>query len=566
MSIAATTAASAARTAATVGGTVVYATSTVVGGYEGAKATLKSVGGDVVLTGASALADRAVAVLPPEATAKAEASAAAASVAAAAALDRALASRDAGAAAGTAAVVNSLNALFAKLPPAQQNAWVGQRARLVQQAELAKAKALDLSEPLMDKALEKLGVAVKRAAGGERDMPRLLVRLSECAVDSIWPDVRVELKEKLQGLVLKTKVDDDDAADNGSGVCASGLPPWWSPARWRAWFLHHYLPHDKGPWTSLRRDPVHALLTLVTLVPVFGVRFAFHALLLALLALPGGRDLDEFQLVKFVLKFKGTQFLSGGLILALQGALSLYQITTFTDASSSSDGGGGGVYDGPLSRALATRAPGVGEGFFLGTLDFAGGVVLGWAALVLLPCSQRLGAKATLAETAAARRDRERDAAAKAASTCGCVGRRGGRLAGMLKVDVGCFCVALLALVCVCALNGFALGSWQAATTLFWCRTLYSLSTAPFFAFMLPVLSSVLTHARPTGFNRYGRCVPFRLPPLPASPPSSHLTAFTAARWPAGQARAQELEAALAVGVTTSGPDRQAGANGDMLI
>jgi hypothetical protein len=86
----------------------------------------------------------------------------------------------------------------------------------------------------------------------------------------------------------------------------------------------------------------------------------------------------------------------------------------------------------------------------------------------------------------------------------------------MLKFDVACFAVCLAFYAAVVIANGVALTSWQAASTMFWCRALYSLSTAPFFAFTLPVLSGVLTHSRPTGFNRYGRCVPFKLPPLMA--------------------------------------------------
>ena len=63
------------------------------------------------------------------------------------------------------------------------------------------------------------------------------------------------------------------------------------------------------------------------------------------------------------------------------------------------------------------------------------------------------------------------------------------------------------------ALGGFGASSWKASACLFWVRVLYSLTTVPFFLFTLPVLSTVLTHAKPTGFNRFGSCVPFKVQP-----------------------------------------------------
>jgi hypothetical protein len=50
---------------------------------------------------------------------------------------------------------------------------------------------------------------------------------------------------------------------------------------------------------------------------------------------------------------------------------------------------------------------------------------------------------------------------------------------------------------------------WCTASTLFWCRVCYSLTTFSFFFFFftVPFLSKVLT---PTGFNALGQCAPFR--------------------------------------------------------
>ena len=45
----------------------------------------------------------------------------------------------------------------------------------------------------------------------------------------------------------------------------------------------------------------------------------------------------------------------------------------------------------------------------------------------------------------------------------------------------------------------------------FWGQVLYSLCAFPFAVFKLPVLGAVLTHARATGYDRRGACVPFKL-------------------------------------------------------
>ena len=142
----------------------------------------------------------------------------------------------------------------------------------------------------------------------ERDMPRAYKRVIEKAVDALWPEVRVELKAGLVDFVLKEHAFGTGAESHPSGaagspgsgraVAASGMPPLYSPRRWRAFFLHHFLPHDKGGWTKLRRDPWFGALALLTMVPVYGVRVAFHAVLLLCLAVPGAH-LDEFQLVRF---------------------------------------------------------------------------------------------------------------------------------------------------------------------------------------------------------------------------------------------------------------------------
>ena len=46
-------------------------------------------------------------------------------------------------------------------------------------------------------------------------------------------------------------------------------------------------------------------------------------------------------------------------------------------------------------------------------------------------------------------------------------------------------------------------------SALVWARTLYALMALPFALFTLPLLSAVMNHAKPTAYDRYGRCRPY---------------------------------------------------------
>jgi len=45
-------------------------------------------------------------------------------------------------------------------------------------------------------------------------------------------------------------------------------------------------------------------------------------------------------------------------------------------------------------------------------------------------------------------------------------------------------------------------------TDLFWAKTLYGLFSLPFLIFLVPLLATLLTHAKTTGYAPSGKCVP----------------------------------------------------------
>ena len=267
------------------------------------------------------------------------------------------------------------------------------------------------------------------------------------------------------------------------------MPPWYHPLHWRAFLVYHHLPCDKGEWIKLRRDPFYFLMEIVCMTPVFGIRHFFFALLLVLLLVPRA-EMDQFQLTAYVLKFKGTQFFAGGILLAIQGGLSLYDMTTFeSDPIETHD-------------ALEVEAPGVGEGTILETFDLAGSVLLGWVALLALPYAGMKGARVAVVETKATQ---ERDKSYSEGAS---------HLRKLLMYDVFMFGATICMFFVLTEEGSFKVNTedWRTASTLFWCRVCYSLTTFPFFFFTLPFLSKVLTHAEPTGFNALGQCVPFQIP------------------------------------------------------
>merc|ERR1712187_396163 len=64
----------------------------------------------------------------------------------------------------------------------------------------------------------------------------------------------------------------------------------------------------------------------------------------------------------------------------------------------------------------------------------------------------------------------------------------------------------------VCFLTIFGIVLWMNASIspearelqdlVIWGKTMYALTAAPFIIFQIPVLSNILTHAKPTGYNR----------------------------------------------------------------
>lgn len=89
----------------------------------------------------------------------------------------------------------------------------------------------------------------------------------------------------------------------------------------RASVLYHYLPYDRSIFGQLK-DPMFWALTVISLVPMYGIRVTFFAFVLVLLI--SEPPPDEYQLVNYILGFKGSQFIANGMIQSLVAAIRYY--------------------------------------------------------------------------------------------------------------------------------------------------------------------------------------------------------------------------------------------------
>jgi len=126
-------------------------------------------------------------------------------------------------------------------------------------------------------------------------------------------------------------------------------------------------PYDKTIWGKLR-DPVWLLLTMITLIPVSGISPLMYLFIFLLID-----KSDEFQIIAFILQFKGTQFISHGILRTFIGFFLF--ISCVTAKSKTSD------------HSCDEDGPGMAGNFVMILGGFLLQLVLVWAAFLFLPCS-----------------------------------------------------------------------------------------------------------------------------------------------------------------------------------
>lgn len=330
-----------------------------------------------------------------------------------------------------------------------------------------KGKIQTLAEKLVDKL-----PGVAKGLLEDPEMPRCVSRGKDRLIDNVWPDMREEILWEVTVLLDGQR---SDAQEERKGVDC-----------FRAFFRYHLMPFDKGFWGQLK-DPVQLCFRLFTMIPVYGAsQFCFLFVFLVM------DKSDEFQLLNFILGFKGTQFISMGLIRAVTGFFMFMMCVTAPaneDDHKCEDSGPGNK-----GAMLITSA-----GLFLQ-------ILLVWIAFVLLRCSVEKGR--TQLQGHVENRNGQEGSASYA----------GGYIRYFLWYDLAVFCLCLILPLYCLAKRPVATeesDDWVLAHTIFAAQILYGMCSAPFFLFTLPGLQRVLTHAMPTGYDRSGRCRKFQRPKPP---------------------------------------------------
>jgi len=167
---------------------------------------------------------------------------------------------------------------------------------------------------ILDRALDYTGNVVKGHVK-DPEMPKWVQNGVDNVVDSFWPDVKEEAKMKvLSGTHAMVPI-------------VEGERPSCCPNPYyviRAYFLYHMFPSDKTMWGSFK-DPVWWAFTLIALVPVFGISQMFYFIVFFLIDWA-----DEYQIVRFILGFKGLSFVTTGVLPALIASVQYYICTAHT--------------------------------------------------------------------------------------------------------------------------------------------------------------------------------------------------------------------------------------------
>mmetsp|Transcript_44130 Transcript_44130/g.116758 ORF Transcript_44130/g.116758 Transcript_44130/m.116758 type:complete len:790 (+) Transcript_44130:117-2486(+) len=351
------------------------------------------------------------------------------------------------------------------------------------------------SAPVLKRTLGDLGDVLKENATADPDMWTWVRPLIRTIISSLWEDIEMEIEAGLKIAVLKKpELETEKERRSHDPALARGLR--WMGLKIRAFVLSHYLPHNKSIFGRFK-DPIYLLMVASTMLPVFGIRVFFFSAILVMLLFPGPPD--EFQLINFILIFKGTQFFTTGVILGYFGAISYYACYLF-----------GGD---DLRECIDTQGPGAKDWLSSLLFDYVGSMCLVWIAFLALPLSKRhWHSHYVLGSSTPVEKPPE--------VYCFClkgVPGRGGRLRRLLRYDLAMFLFSSLIFLPVYLAGEHNLEPshrtfTRAKQTIFWCRILYSIFSLPFVIFVIPGLGRVLTHSVTTGYDSTGACLEFAFP------------------------------------------------------
>lgn len=334
------------------------------------------------------------------------------------------------------------------------------------------------------------------------DMPDCVANFIDELVDSIWPDVKIEVKDKLLTGLGPTQ------------LLEHGDPPsccTWLPAKIR----YVLFPYDKSIWGQMK-NPFWWLFLLASLVPRYGIGQISYIIIFFFLDCS-----DEFQLFQYIINFKALQFVTLGVLSAVIGAVQYYICTTTVPMSCEDYA--------PMEELWSIAI------FFIQ-------VVMVWIAFILMAYSKKKGGahylltqEAKAAQMRTVHTAEQRKAALERISTTDEIlttmaveneeelkNRTRARMRGYLIYDLLCFLLCLglglwmafgnlmdsSANVDIHDADTIKKDNWKFVMSLYWIKALFGFLSFPFALLKIPVITSFLSHAKPTGYNPYGNTVP----------------------------------------------------------
>mmetsp|Transcript_12926 Transcript_12926/g.29348 ORF Transcript_12926/g.29348 Transcript_12926/m.29348 type:complete len:481 (+) Transcript_12926:138-1580(+) len=291
------------------------------------------------------------------------------------------------------------------------------------------------------------------------DMPRFVSSGKDRLIDMAWPDIREEIMWEVAVRLDRDKLTTND--DKPKPDCV------------RAFLRYHTQPYDKSIWGTVR-DPIYTGFLLLSCLPVSAASpLAFLILFLVI------DKTDEYQLINYILWFKGMQFFSHGILRTILGFFLYFACVTMPRH--------------PDQHGCENLGPGLAGRFSVIFGGWVLQVILVWTAWGCLCCSSDKGRSALKGTI-----QHEHTGTSK----------EGGYMRGFLIYDAVCFvvlCIVLFAIFVIAQKNAF--NDWPVAHALFACQVIYGYLSMPFFFFKLPFLQNVLTHAVETAYDQEGRCV-----------------------------------------------------------
>eukprot|EP00928_Gymnodinium_smaydae_P026047 TRINITY_DN20558_c0_g3_i1.p1 TRINITY_DN20558_c0_g3~~TRINITY_DN20558_c0_g3_i1.p1 ORF type:complete len:1320 (-),score=271.03 TRINITY_DN20558_c0_g3_i1:245-4204(-) len=305
-------------------------------------------------------------------------------------------------------------------------------------------------------------------------MPRRVYRGMELTVDKSWPDLRAEIMHTIMPMIDKKEECEQEEEVKGQSVdCV------------RAYWRYRLFPNDKTFW-QCARDPFYVTFMLVSLCP--GLTYLSFLILFFVVD-----KTDEYQLIAFMMQFKGTQFISQGLIAMLLGYFTYFSCLTvelLKDAQ----------WDGTTYHACEVSGPGMNATFWVNIGGMLLQIVLVWVSFLALPFAEEkarpeLGGIISMARVEGGNM------------------KSGGYIRYLVYWDGIVFLACAVGMVLRMSTREWQLNDWISRQTAFTCQFVYAICALPFFIFSLPGLSNILTHVVPSAYDKDGRCCAYAGPP-----------------------------------------------------